>query len=263
MIGTIAMTSIAIQLAASQGSVRFENIFPRANRLFSTAKLLDGYKSSHKKIPVFLGASVFFLLVALLPSYAIQADLAGLRRVIPSAQVAMYGGAFLEAFRYATGVFVIVGLVDFGWKFKSMQDELKMTKQEVKDESKDANGNPMVKSALRRRMKALLTNRMMQKIPEATVVVVNPTHFAVALQYDPQSSDAPMVTAKGLDFLALRMRRKAEELGVPVVENPPLAQALFKSADVGQKIPVELYRAVAEVLAYVFRVLGRRTPVAS
>ncbi len=260
IVAAIAFASLAAQLAASQGSFRLQNLAPQPKKLFSAGKLLEGYQSAHKKIPLFLGAVFLFFAASLWPSYAMWELLPGLRRVAPGAQLGLYAEALVEAFRYAAGFFLIVGLADFGWKFKAMQDDLKMTKQEVKEESKDANGNPLIKSALRRRMKALLANRMMQKIPEATVLVVNPTHFAVALHYDPDSSDAPMVTAKGLDHLALRMRRKAEECNVPVVENPPLAQALYKSAEVGQRIPVELYRAVAEVLAYVFRVLGRRSP---
>jgi flagellar biosynthetic protein FlhB len=258
--GLLVFVTLVAQLATSQGSFRFQNLAPQPSKLFSVNKFIDGYKSAHKKLPLFVLASAFFVAASLLPSYWDHESLFGLRGLPLGAQLTYYGEALLKGVRYALAFFVVTGLVDFGLKFKKLNDELMMTKQEVKEESKDTNGNPLIKAALRRRMKALLSNRMMQQVPEATVLIVNPTHFAVALQYDPDTSDAPMVTAKGLDYLALRMRRKAEECGVPVVENPPLAQALYKSAEPGQKIPVELYRAVAEVLAYVFRVLGRKAP---
>lgn len=261
--GLLLLVTLAAQLAASQGSVRLQNLAPQPSKLFGFSKFLEGYQSAHKKLPLFLAASVLFLAASLLPSYWDYDSLHGLRSMPLGAQLVYYGEALLTGVRYALAFFLAAGLVDFGLKFKKLNDELMMTKQEVKEESKDMNGNPLIKAALRRRMKALLSNRMMQQVPEATVLVVNPTHFAVALQYDPETSDAPMVTAKGVDYLALRMRRKAEECGVPVVENPPLAQALYKSAEPGQKIPVELYRAVAEVLAYVFRVLGRKAPSAA
>ncbi|MDX2266593.1 MAG: EscU/YscU/HrcU family type III secretion system export apparatus switch protein [Bryobacter sp.] len=260
MVGIVAAANLATQLFASQGLIRGQNLAPKPAKLFSPQKLLEGWKGLPKTLPLFLGASCLFVVASLLPGWWGPKIIWGLRNLPVASQVAIYGEAVGNFVRYALALFVVVGLADFAWKLKTHQEELKMTKQEVKEESKDSNGNPLIKSAIRRRMKAMLANRMMQKVPEATVVVVNPTHYAVALQYDPASSDAPMVTAKGLDFLALRIRRKAEESGVPVVENPPLAQALYRSAEVGQKIPIELYRAVAEVLAYVFRVLGKSAP---
>jgi flagellar biosynthetic protein FlhB len=236
-----------------------QNLAPQPAKLISPAKLTEGYQSAHRRLPLFLLATLLFLGASLLPSYWEIQSLASLRSLPLPAQVAYFGDSLSAGVRYGLAFFLVTGVVDFALKFKKHNDELMMTKQEVKEEAKDMNGNPLIKAAMKRRMKALLSNRMMQQIPEATVLVVNPTHFAVALQYDPETSDAPQVTAKGLDYLALRMRRKAEECGVPVVENPPLAQALYKSSEPGQKIPVELYRAVAEVLAYVFRVLGRKT----
>jgi flagellar biosynthetic protein FlhB len=256
MVAILAAATFLTQFAAAQGLVRPKNLAPKPEKLFSPKKFLQSWQGAPKSLPLFLVASAAFIAAAFIPGYMSHDLLFGLRSLPVAAQISEYGNAIETAVRYALVVYIVVGLADFGWKLKKHQDELKMTKQEVKDESKDSNGNPLIKSAIRRRMKQMLANRMMQKVPDATVVIVNPTHYAVALQYDPQSSDAPMVTAKGLDFLALRIRRKAEEHGVPVVENPPLAQALYRSAEPGQKIPIELYRAVAEVLAYVFRVLG-------
>ncbi len=260
LVGLSASLTLAAQLGASQGAVRFASLQPDFKKLFSPRKLAEGYQDGHKRLAIFALAVCGIFALAFYPSFASRDTLNGLRRLSLGAQILYFSEPLLHGAKYVLAVFVAIGLTDFGLKLYKLQSELKMTKKEVQDESKDSNGNPLIKAALKRRMKALLSNRMMQQIPEATVVVVNPTHFAVALQYDPASSDAPLVSAKGVDYLALRIRRKAEECGVPVVENPPLAQALYKSAEVGQKIPVDLYRAVAEVLAYVFRVLGRRAP---
>ena len=126
-------------------------------------------------------------------------------------------------------------------------------KQEIKQEQKDLEGHPQVKARLRKLQRELARRRMMSQVPEASVVVTNPSHYAVALKYLPESMAAPVIVAKGLDFLALRIRKVAEEHGVPIVENPPLAQALYKSAEVGSEISPNLYRAIAEILAYIYR----------
>ncbi|MEJ5367619.1 MAG: EscU/YscU/HrcU family type III secretion system export apparatus switch protein [Bryobacteraceae bacterium] len=133
--------------------------------------------------------------------------------------------------------------------------DLRMSRQEVREEHRQSEGSPEVKARIRRLRRELLRRRMMAEVPKATAVIVNPTHFAVALRYDQKSMPAPKVVAKGKNWLALRIREKALEHRVPVVENPPLARALYEQVEVGQEIPVGLYRAVAEVLAYVYRLM--------
>lgn len=133
--------------------------------------------------------------------------------------------------------------------------DLRMTRQEVREEHRQNEGSPEVKMRIRRLRRELLRRRMMSEVPKATAVIVNPTHYAVALRYDQNSMPAPAVVAKGKNYLALRIREKAAEHRVPVVENPPLARALYQQVEVGQEIPVSLYRAVAEVLAYVYRLM--------
>jgi flagellar biosynthetic protein FlhB len=135
-----------------------------------------------------------------------------------------------------------------------------MSKQDIRDESKETDGNPMVKARIRRIRRDLARRRMMSEIATATAVIVNPTHYAVALRYSLEEKGAPKVVAKGKNYLALRIRQKALDNNVPLIENPPLAQGLYKSVEVGHEIPAHFYRAVAEVLAYVYRVMqGRRT----
>ena len=136
-----------------------------------------------------------------------------------------------------------------------------MSKQEIRDEMKESEGNPQIKGQIRRLRRELLRRRMMQDIPKATAVIVNPTHYAVAIRYEMDSMASPLVVAKGKNYLALRIRQKAIEHGVPIIENPPLARGLYTAAEVGQEIPAEFYRAVAEVLAYIYRLMGRRRVV--
>lgn len=156
------------------------------------------------------------------------------------------------------GLSVLVGCVDLFRKFKKHQDTLRMTKQEVRDEMKDSEGRPEVKQRIRSIQRNLLRRQMMNAVPTATVVVVNPTHYSVALRYDMDGMAAPTVVAKGKNFLAKRIRERARENGVLIVENPMVARALYKSVHVGQEIPPQLYRAVAEVLAYVYEVMERK-----
>ena len=128
-----------------------------------------------------------------------------------------------------------------------------MTKQEIKDEFKNAEGDPQVKGQIRRRMQEISRRRMMQQLPEADVVITNPTHFAVALKYEPNSGMAPVVIAKGADYLAYKIKEVAKENNIEIVENKPLARIIYHNVDIGVEIPPELYQAVAEILAAVLK----------
>jgi len=160
----------------------------------------------------------------------------------------------------AAALFMVVGLADLIWQRSRYMKRLRMTKHEIRQESKEQEGNPQMKMRIRRLRRDLLRRQMMKEVPTATAVIVNPTHFAVAIRYTVDTAGAPKVVAKGKNYLALRIRQKAIEHQVPIVENPPLAQALYKSVEVGQEIPGELYRAVAEILAYIYRLMGGRLP---
>ncbi|WP_367307439.1 flagellar biosynthesis protein FlhB [Alicyclobacillus acidocaldarius] len=155
---------------------------------------------------------------------------------------------------------VVIAAIDYAYQRYSLERSLRMSKQELKDELKETEGNPLLKSAVRRRARQIASRRMMQSVAKADVVITNPTHYAVALAYQSDTMNAPQVVAKGADFVAHEIRRRAEEHQVPLVENPPLAQALYRTVDIGQEIPPDLYQAVAEVLAYVYRMRakGRR-----
>ncbi len=153
--------------------------------------------------------------------------------------------------------YLVLGLADFIYqKFKFKQD-MKMTKQEVKDEMKNSEGDPQIKGKQRRRMQEASRRRMMSALPQADVVITNPTHFAVALKYDTEVCPAPYVIAKGEDYLALKIKEVAREHDIPIEENKPLARMLYHNVDVGTAIPPELYQAVAEILAAIYKSKNR------
>lgn len=155
-------------------------------------------------------------------------------------------------------VFGAFAAFDFFWQTWQLEKKLRMTKQEVRDEAKQREGDPKVKSRIRQIQREAAQRRMFEAIQDADVVVVNPTHFAVALQYRPPLQASPKVLAKGRNLIALRIRARAEALGIPIVENPPIAQLLYKTAQIDREIPKELFQAVAEVLAYVYKLDPRR-----
>jgi len=148
---------------------------------------------------------------------------------------------------------VVLGLVDFAYQRYEWEKGLKMTKQEVKDEWKQADGSPEIKAEIKKRQRKMAQQRMMSEVPKASVVITNPTHFAVAVKYERDVMEVPLVLAKGTDLVAKRIREVAMEAGVPLIENKPIAQALYKQVEVGGEIPSELYAAVAEILVAVQR----------
>lgn len=150
--------------------------------------------------------------------------------------------------------YLIVGLADFIYQKRKHHKDMMMSKQEIKDEYKNSEGDPQIKGQIKRRMQEASNRRMMQAVPTADVVITNPTHFAVALKYDAESGNAPIVVAKGEDYLAQRIKDKAKESDIEIVENKPLARMLYFNVDIGAQIPPELYQAVAEVLAYVYKI---------
>lgn len=156
-----------------------------------------------------------------------------------------------------SAVFLIVGFADLFYQRIKFKNDNMMTKQEIKDEFKNTEGDPQVKGQIKRRMQEVSRRRMMQQLPEADVVITNPTHFAVAIKYEPDAGKAPVVIAKGADYLAFQIKDKAKEYNIAIVENKPLARILYHNIDIGMEIPPELYQAVAEILAVVMRTNNR------
>lgn len=152
---------------------------------------------------------------------------------------------------------LVIAIGDFFWQRWYFERNIRMSKQEVKDESKNMEGDPQIKSRIRQLQRKAALNRMMENVPRADVILTNPTHLSIAIAYDKDTMNAPEVLAKGADKVALRIRERAEEFDIPRIENKPLAQALFRSAEVGEPIPADLYSAVSEVLIYVYQLTGR------
>lgn len=166
--------------------------------------------------------------------------------------VILCGNIIINAGFKISLVYLVVGIADFIYQKYKFNEEMKMTKQEVKDEYKNTEGNPEIKGRQRQRMREASQRRMMQDVPKADVVITNPTHLAVAIKYDADTAKAPIVLAKGEDYLAMKIREAAKENNIEIVENKPLARMLYANVEIGQEISPELYQAVAEVLAMVY-----------
>jgi len=179
------------------------------------------------------------------------------------AGIITFGGRMVIVMGYrVAAALLLLALVDFGFQRWQYEKDLMMTRQELRDELKRMEGDPLTRERRRRMQREIAAQRMMQKVPQADVVVTNPTQLAVAVQYEPEEMAAPTCVAKGAGHVAARIREIAAGAGVPIVENKPVARLLYRKVEVGAEIPVELYQAVAEILAYVYRVKGKTLPEA-
>jgi flagellar biosynthesis protein FlhB len=185
---------------------------------------------------------------------SIFGDVLALGAMAPRAAISRGAGLLSWAFVWLCASLALVAIVDVPLQIFQFKRALRMTRQELRDESKEMDGRPETKQRIRQMQQTLARRRMMHKVPTADVLIVNPTHFAVALKYDPKKMRAPVVLAKGVDLVAQNIRRIAEEHRVPVFESPKLARALYRSTDLNKEIPSGLYAAVAQILSYIFRV---------
>ncbi len=174
-----------------------------------------------------------------------------------SQAIGLMGNLIISLGLRIAAAYMVIAFIDLIYQRRKFTKDMMMTKQEVKDEYKNSEGDPAVKSAQKRRMMEASRRRMMQQLPQADVVITNPTHYAVAIKYDAEESDAPVVIAKGADYLAQKIKEIARDNDVEIVENKPLARMLYANVEVGELVPPELYKAVAEVLAYVYHLKGK------
>ena len=258
--GVLLAVTLGVQLIVTQLGVSLKKLAPDLKRLNPLSRLrelprqnLPALARAMVMLPLF-GLAVYGIIRDNLFAYMAlpyQGVESGFRQACGSL------GALLWK---ACGVFLIFGVVDLLRQRQRHRKDLRMSKQEIRDEVKDNEGNPQMKARIRRIQRARLRHKMMEEVPKATAVIVNPTHYAVALRYSMDSMATPVVVAKGKNYLAQRIRQRATENQVPIIENPPLAQALYRSVEVGQEIPADLYRAVAEILAYVYKLMNGRLP---
>jgi len=251
---------VFIQLATTRFGLSGKKLLPSVERLNPFARLKN---LPAQNLPALLQALVLLPVVSLVVYYEARENMDQflvLPWMSPHTGLLRITAVLKTLLWRAAGLFFLVGVADLLWQRRRYHRQLRMTKHEVREEAKEQQGNPQIKMRIRRLQRDLLRRQMMKEVPKATAVIVNPTHYAVAIRYALNGGGAPKVVAKGKNYLALRIRQKAIEHRVPIVENPPLAQALYKSAEVGQEIPADLYRAVAEILAYIYRLMNGRLP---
>jgi len=255
-----AGVAVFVQLAQTRFGLATAKLKPDLARLNPASRIQNLFR---RNVAQTLYAVVLIPLLGALLVGVVEDEWASILR-LPGQHVASSAAWTAEWVRSllqsAAGLIFVFGLVDLYRQIRKHNKSLRMSKQEIREEMKEAGGNPLIKAKIRRMQRDLLRRKMIQEVPKAAMVVVNPTHFAVALRFVPSEMAAPRVVAKGKNFLAMRIRKIAQEHQVPIVENPPLAQALYKLSKVGEDIPPQLYRAVAEVLAYIYRVMHGRAP---
>lgn len=259
--GPIAGICAAAGILANVGQVGFKPatkaLVPDPKRLdpMSGAKNLLGARAAFDAVKSVAKVGVVGAIVAMavIPKLTTLSATVGTN---PAALGSLLAGMVFSIAQRAALAYLFIAALDYGWQRRRHAKGLRMSKEELKEEMKQHGLPAEVKSALRRRQLQAARARMMAAVPQADVVVVNPTHFAVALKYD-GTRPAPECVAKGQDLVALQIRRVAEEHDVPVIEDKPLARSLHASIEIGQLVPEELYQAVAQVLAYVYRVAGR------
>jgi flagellar biosynthetic protein FlhB len=256
----LVVLTVSAQLATTKLGISLEKLIPDIKRLNPLKKLTN---LPAQNLPVFLQAVLLLPLVGFVVYYEVSENLDSfLELPWMGAQPAIARiGSIIETLLWrAVMLFLVVGVCDLVWQRSRYMKQLKMSKHEVKQESKEQQSSPHIKQKIRRLQRDLARRNMMKAIPTATAVIVNPTHYAVAIKYSMEGSAAPKVVAKGKNYVAARIRKRAIEAGVPIVENPPLARALYTSVDVGQEIPTHLYRAVAEILAYIYKLMNGKLP---
>ena len=219
-------------------------------RMFSLKALVEGIKAIFK-----------FSLVGIVIYFVLRSEFEVIPKLIysESRQILFYFGTLaLKTMLAIGGIMGVLAGLDYMFQRFDMEKQMRMTKQEVKEEVKSREGDPLIKARIRKIQKEMANKRMMNDVPKADVIITNPTHLAIALKYDPEKFAAPMILAKGADHVAQKIREMAKEHEIPIVENKPLARTIYKTLEIGQQIPRELFEAVAEVLAYVFKLRKRK-----
>jgi len=256
----LLLLSLSSQLAMTRMGFSLKKLTPDFKRLDPLARLRDVYRQNTWA----LIKALVILPLAGVAVWIIARDNLATYMAMPLASVEgaarLLAGSLMSLLWKASAVFLALGVVDLARERRRYTKDLRMSRQELREESKDLEGNPHVKARIRRLQRDLVRRQMMKEVKTATAVIVNPTHYAVAIRYRMESMAAPLVVAKGRGLIAQRIREIALEHQVPLFENPPLAQALYKTVKVGQEIPAHLYRAVAEILAYIYRLMNGRLP---
>ena len=251
---TLAIFGLAGSAFQNAPAIKFERIQPKLSRI----SLRDGAKRmlGRRGLVEFAKTLFKFLVIATAVSIIISSDIEHILLAVLGSPVQLpfhTTSMVVKLLAVTCTSMLILAILDLVWSRYIWFHDLKMTRQEVKDDQKQTDGDPLVKVRQLSLARTRQRNRMLHSVPEATLIIVNPTHFSVALRYEAETDPAPVVLAKGQDLIALKIREIAEANGVPIFENKPLAQGLYASVDVGQIIPEEFYRPVAELISYINR----------
>lgn len=250
-----SLAAIVAGLAQTKGLFSMDLIMPKLERLDPTSRLKQLIPS--KEMATELGKSLLKIGAVGIVLYRIVEDVLPTFLVLGSedsrAAASTVGTAAVRVLAWAAGAFAVVAAIDYALALRRFNDDAMMSKQELKEEHKQEEQDPAIKRKMRQRAREILAQAKAGDLKTATVLVTNPTHFAVALRYDPSKDAVPIVVGKALDEGALRMRTEARGYRIPIVENRPLARALHKAGKIGKPIPAEMYRAVAEIIAHVMR----------
>ena len=257
LIAPVMIAALAVTLVTEVAQVKWEPTTKPLQPKLSKLNPINGFKRmfSASKLVDLLKAIVKVALVGYLAYSSLKNEFAVLFTLFDlelKAAIGTIGNVAINLGIKVSAFYIVVGFADFGYQKWKFSEDMKMTKQEVKEEYKNSEGDPTIKSKQKQRMQEASRRRMMQSVPQADVVITNPTHFAVAIKYDPMIMDAPYVLAKGEDFLAQKIKETAKEAGVEIVENKPLARMIYYNVKLGAPIPQELYQAVAEILAVIY-----------
>ena len=253
----VAFIICYVQVGYKPSSEPFQPKFSKMNPLTGLKNIISadsGFKLliSLGKV-IILGFIVYKIVLSKIPIFLKFYDFTPLQILINLSSTVVYIGF------YVGGAFLVLSVIDYLYQKHKFEESIKMTKQEVKEEYKNAEGDPQIKGKIRQKMREASMKRMMQAVPEADVIITNPTHFAVAIKYDADKNSAPVIIAKGVDYVAKKIKEKAKEHQIQIVENKPLARTLYYTVDLGKEVPPELYGAVAEVLAFVYNINQKRT----
>jgi flagellar biosynthetic protein FlhB len=249
MVGGVIASYMQIGFLFSTEAIHFKleklNPIKGAKQIFSIRALVELLKSSLKI--TFIGVVTFTVLwfdwegIMLLSQISLEEALVFLSKLVLKMGLA------------ATVVLLFLAIFDFTYQKYDFEKNIRMSKQDIKDEYKNVEGDPLIKSKIKQKQREMAMQRMMQEVPKADVVITNPTHYAIALKYDDTKMDAPYVVASGVDYLALKIRSIATNHEIPTIENRPLARALYDQTEIGDAVPEEFFKAVAEILAYIYR----------
>jgi flagellar biosynthetic protein FlhB len=255
ILGTLLVIALVVNIAQVGFKITFKSLVPNLSKFNPVNGLKRIFVSTHSLIEVaksllklaIIGGFTYSILAGLILNASMLAEL-----TIPEVVNYMIEAAYTLLWKIVL-VYAIIAAVDLIYQKFKFKKELMMTKQEIKEENKQMEGDPIIKARIRRLQYQAAKSRMMKNVPKADVVITNPTHFAVALRYDIKKDSAPRVLAKGVDELALRIKDVAAENGVPIHEDRELARALYKFCNIGEEIPAKLFKAVAQILAYIYK----------